>query len=51
MPVRSGNLELLVAEVGDDLEGAAESGDVTVQDILGGDVPAFDLSPIIGLDA
>jgi hypothetical protein len=39
----SGDLELLVAEVGDELEGAAEGGDVAVQDVLGGDVPAFDL--------
>lgn len=34
----SGNLELLVAEVGDELEGAAEGDDEAVQDVLGGDV-------------
>src|SRR5450755_2409175 len=39
----SGNLELLVAEVGDELEGAAEGGDEAVQDILGGDIAVFDL--------
>jgi hypothetical protein len=40
---QSGELELLVAEVGDELEGAAKGGDVAVQDILGGDVSSFDL--------
>src|ERR1700728_139917 len=40
---RSGDLELLVAEVGDEFQGAAEGGDVAVQDVLGGDVAAFDL--------
>jgi len=40
---RSGNLELLVAEVGDEFEGAAEGGDVAVPGVLGGDVAAFDL--------
>src|ERR1022692_4810488 len=39
----SGDLELLVAEVGDELEGAAERGDEAVQDVLRGDVAAFDL--------
>src|ERR1019366_1415293 len=39
----SGDLELLVAEVGDELEGSAERGDEAVQDVLGGDVAAFDL--------
>ena len=39
----SGGLELLVAEVGDEIEGAAEGGDVAVQDVLGGDVASFDL--------
>ena len=39
----SGDLELLVAEVCDELEGTAEGGDVAVQDVLGGDVAAFDL--------
>jgi hypothetical protein len=34
---------LLVAEVGDELEGAAQDGDVAVKDVLGGDVAAFDL--------
>jgi hypothetical protein len=38
-----GDLELLVAEVGDEFEGTAEGGDVAVQDVLGGDVAAFDL--------
>ena len=33
---RSGDLELLVAEVGDELEGAAEGGDVAVQDATPG---------------
>ena len=37
------DFELLVAEVGDELEGAAEGGDVAVEDVLGGDVAAFDL--------
>src|SRR5215831_17579974 len=32
-PHRSGDLELLVAEVGDELESAAEGGDVAVQDV------------------
>ena len=40
---RLGDLELLVAEVGDEFEGTAEGGDVAVQDVLGGDVAAFDL--------
>lgn len=39
----SGDLELFVAEVGDELEGTAEGGDVAVQDVLGGDVAAFNL--------
>ena len=43
VPARSGDLELLVAEVGDELQSAAEGGDVAVQDVLGGDVAAFDL--------
>ena len=43
MPARSGDLELLVAEVGDELEGAPEGGDVAVQDVLGGDITALDL--------
>ena len=40
---RSGDLELLVAEVGDELEGAAEGGDEPVKDVLSGNVAAFDL--------
>src|SRR5215467_8677408 len=39
----SGDLELLVAEVGDEIEGPAEGGDVAVQDVLGGDVTGSDL--------
>jgi hypothetical protein len=39
----SGDLELLVAEVCDELEGAAEGRDVAVQDVLGGYVSAFNL--------
>jgi Domain of unknown function (DUF4411) len=42
-PVGSGDLELLVAEVGDELERAAEGGDEPVQHVLGGHVTAFDL--------
>ena len=34
----SGDLELFVAEVGDEFEGAAEGGDVAAEDVLGGDV-------------
>jgi hypothetical protein len=39
----SGQFELLVAEVGDELEGAAECGDEPAEHVLGGDVSAFDL--------
>ena len=39
----SGDLELLVTEVGDELEGAAEGGDEPAQHVLGGDVTALDL--------
>jgi hypothetical protein len=42
-PPQSGDLELLLAEVGNELEGAAKGGDVAVQHILGGDVSSFDL--------
>jgi hypothetical protein len=42
-PHQSGDLELLVAEVGDELESATEGGDVAVQDVLCGDIAAFDL--------
>jgi hypothetical protein len=42
-PPQSGDLELLVAEVGDELEGAAKGRDIAVQDILSGDVSSFDL--------
>ena len=34
----SGDLESLVAEVGDELEGSAEASDVAVQDVLSGNV-------------
>lgn len=37
----SRDLELLVAEVGNELEGAAERGDEAVQDVLSGDVAAL----------
>ena len=40
---QSGDYRLLVAEVGDELEGAAEGGDEPVEDVLSGDVAAFDL--------
>ncbi len=40
---RSGDFELLVAEVGDEFEGSAEGGDEAVEDVLGGHVAAFDL--------
>jgi hypothetical protein len=40
---RSGDFELLVAEIGDELQGAAEGSDEPVEDIVGGHVPAFDL--------
>jgi hypothetical protein len=39
----SNALELLVAEVGDELQGATEGSDEPVQDVLSGDVAAFDL--------
>ena len=35
--------ELLVAEVGDELEGSAQCGDEPAQRVLGGDLSAFDL--------
>jgi hypothetical protein len=38
---RSGDRELLVAEVGDELQGAPEGGDEPVEDILGGDMEAW----------
>jgi len=45
VPAGSGDLELLVAEVGDELESAPEGGDVAVQDVLGGDITALDRDP------
>jgi hypothetical protein len=40
---RLGEFELLIAEVGDELESAAEGGDEPAQYILGGDIAALDL--------
>src|SRR4029077_14011258 len=44
----SGDFKQLVAEVGYELEGAAEGGNVAVQDVLGGDVAAFDVGAACG---
>lgn len=43
VPAGSGDLKLFVAEVGDEIEGAAECGGVAVQNVLAGDVTAFKL--------
>jgi hypothetical protein len=40
---QSADFQLLVTEVGDELEGAAERGDEAVQRVLGRPVAAFDL--------
>jgi hypothetical protein len=48
---RSGDLELFVSEVSDELEGAAERGDEAIPDVLSGDVAAFDLGDAGDRDA
>jgi hypothetical protein len=45
------DLELLVAEVGDELEGAAQGCDEAVEDVLSGHIAAFDLGDAGDRDA